>query len=295
MDITIIGTPFNALRDVPELEHPPDGLRQAGLVAALERSGHTVTDLGDVEGFLSEDIRDPATGINDFAKWLGLSRKLAEITLPIVKQGSFPLFLGGDCRMLVGIVTGLLRHLTDVGLVFLDGHADFHTAASSPTGDPADMELAVLTGRGPQELTHIAGRFPMLQDRDVVVFGIRARDCIDDSDIKVYDSGLLSELGVQGAVDEGLRGLAERRLPVWLHLDVDVLDPDAMPVLFPEPGGLSFEECRLLMETVARTVRLLGLSVACYHPNLDQGGRVGKRLVDLIADVVSHPGMSGIM
>jgi len=54
----------------------------------------------------------------------------------------------------------------------IDGHADFHSPETSPSGDPADMELAILTGRGPERITRIAGKYPLIKDEEVVVYGI---------------------------------------------------------------------------------------------------------------------------
>ncbi|MCP4568872.1 MAG: arginase family protein [FCB group bacterium] len=287
MKIEIIGAPFNGLGTHPDIENPADGLRQAGLVSLLSANGHVVDDLGDINGFQGHDIRDPETGINDFDLWLGLSQKLSQTVGAILDRNSFPLVLGGDCRMLVGIFSALVQKKTNTGLVFLDGHADFHTADTSPTGDPADMELAILTGRGPDQITHLAGKYPMLNDRDVVVYGIRAWDHIAESDIEVYDQQRITKIGIDSAVKEGLRGFTQRELPVWLHFDVDVLDPDVMPVMFPEPGGFNFEEIQSFLKLVWNSSKIEGLSIACYHPRLDTDGSAGKRLVTLISEVLS--------
>ena len=287
MKIEILGTPFNGLGTDPDIENPPDGLRRAGLVANLEASGHIVSDSGNLDGFQCQDIPDPETGINDFGLWLDLSRKLSQSIGDMLDRESFPLVLGGDCRMLVGIFKALVQKETDIGLIFLDGHADFHTANTSPSGDPADMELAILTGRGPDQITHLAGKYPLLNDSDVVVYGIRAWDHIAESDIEVYDKKRMMEIGFERAVKEGLESFVQRELPAWLHFDVDVLDPDVMPVMFPEPGGMSFEDTRELLNLVFDSSQIEGLSIACYHPRLDTDGSSGKRLVTLISEVLS--------
>jgi arginase len=288
MRIELLGTPFNGLRSPPDIENTADGLRQAKLIPLLESKGHSVTDLGDLSGFQFQEIRDPETGIKDFDLWIDLSNDLSRKLGTILERESFPLLLGGDCSMLVGIFSAFAQRDTEVGLVFLDGHADFHSPETSASGDPADMELAILTGRGPEKIVRIAGKYPLLKDEDVVVYGIRAWDQIAESDIGVYDNKLMAEIGIKGAVEEGLENFTRRNLPLWLHFDVDVLDPEFMPVMFPEPGGLTFEEVLEFLSLVWASGRIIGMSIACYHPKLDIDGNASIRLVTLISNVLSN-------
>lgn len=285
MRIEILGTPFNGLGSPPDIENPADGLRQAKLIPLLESKGHSVTDLGDLSGFRFQEIRDPETGIKDFDLWIDLSNDLSRKLGAILERESFPLLLGGDCSMLVGIFSAFALRDTKVGLVFLDGHADFHSPETSASGDPADMELAILTGRGPEKIVRIAGKYPLLKDKDVVVYGIRAWDQIAQSDIEVYDKNRMAEIGIKGAVEEGLAKFRGNP-PLWLHFDVDVLDPAFMPVMFPEPGGLTFEEAREFLSLVRASGRIVGMSIACYHPKLDIDGSASVQLVTLISNVL---------
>ena len=287
MRIALLGTPFNGLGSPPHRENPADGLRRAQLVRHLASKGHSVTDMGDLLGFQFLDVRDPETGIRDYRTWVALSERLAEKVGDMIDREAFPLLLGGDCSMLVGILAAFAHKETPVGLVFLDGHADFHSPETSPTGDPADMELAVLTGRGPHEITHVAGKYPLLEEEDVVVYGIRARDGIDGSPIRVYDRQQMAQRGLYAVVTEGLGRFARNGLPVWLHFDVDVIDPQFMPVMYPEPDGLTVEETALFMRLVQSGARVVGMSIACYHPDLDADGSAAARLVNLLAEVLS--------
>jgi len=289
MRIEILGTPFNGLGTFSDIENPAEGLRQANLMSLLETSGHIVTDLGDLSGFQCRDIRDDETGINDFDLWLNFSQELSKIVGAMLDRQAFPLLLGGDCRMLVGIFAAFAQRETEVGLVFLDGHADFHSPETSPSGDPADMELAILTGRGPERITRIAGKYPLIKDEEVVVYGIRAWDGIGASNIEVYDRRLMVENGIKYSVKEGLKKFSQKELPIWLHFDVDALDPKFMPVMFPEPEGLTFEEAQEFLGLVWASSRVIGMSIACYHPKLDADGNAGARLVTLVSEVLSSP------
>ena len=149
------------------------------------------------------------------------------------------------------------------------------------------MELAVLIGHGPERITRVAGKYPLLKEEDVVVYGIRAWDRIAESNIWVYDANQMAERGIKEVVEEGLESLAQRGLSLWLHFDVDALDPQLMPVMFPESGGLTFEETREFLSLVWAAGRTVGMSIACYHPVLDTDGSAGARLVALILDVLS--------
>jgi arginase len=289
MRIEILGAPFNGLGNFPDIENPAEGLRQAHLISLLEASGHIVTDLGDLSGFQCQDIRDNETGINDFGMWLNLSRELSQMLGGILDRQAFPLVLGGDCRMLVGIFSAFAQRETEAGLVFLDGHADFHSPETSPSGDPADMELAILTGRGPERITRIAGKYPLLRDEEVLVYGIRAWENIGTSNIEVYDRQRMIKNGIKHTAKEGLKNFNQKELPVWLHFDVDVLDPELMPVMFPEPEGLTFEEAQEFLGLVWASGRVIGMSIACYHPKLDIDGSAGARLVTLVSEVLSNP------
>jgi arginase len=288
MRVEILGTPFNGLGSPPHWENPADGLRRAQLAQQLVSIGHSVNDLGDLVGFQFLDIRDPETGIRDYRTWVALSESLSVEVGYMLDREAFPLLLGGDCSMLVGILAAFAYKETPVGLVFLDGHADFHTPETSPGGDPADMELAVLTGRGPHAITHVAGKYPMLEEEDIVVFGIRAWDQIDESPIQVYDRQQMAQKGIHAVVTEGLERFTRRGMPVWLHFDVDVIDPPLMPVMFPEPDGLTVEKAAQFLHLVCATSRTVGMSAACYHPVLDTDGSAGARLVDLLAEALSH-------
>jgi arginase family enzyme len=101
--------------------------------------------------------------------------RLADAVGVVLDEGAFPIVLGGDCTILLGI-TLALRRRGRFGLLFLDGHADFYQPEAEPTGEAASMELALVTGRGPELVTDLEGRRPLLGDEDVVVVGFRDAD-----------------------------------------------------------------------------------------------------------------------
>jgi len=280
-ELHFIGVPFNSDGTPPELEHPPQHLRNAGLLDRLAAS-RQVRDCGDLPIPVSDGIRDARTGILNWSSWQTVTESIASAVRNARSEGGWPLVVGGDCSILVGILAGASKVDGRCGLFFLDGHGDFHTPDTSPTGEPADMELAVLTGRAPNPTDGPSG--VVLDDEDVVVLGIRERDGIDDSPIRVIDHARLIQGDLEVTVREAALVLSEK--PVWLHFDVDVVDADLMPVIFPAGNGLTFEQAETVLRTLLESGRVIGMDVSCFHPNLDSAGTATTGLVDLLSKVL---------
>ncbi len=73
----------------------------------------------------------------------------------------------------------------------------------------------------------------------------------------------------------------------WLHIDLDVLDPGSLPaVTYPQPGGPDWDQLSTALRPLARSPRLLGVSVADFRPDLDPTGELAARIVRLLDDVL---------
>ena len=150
------------------VEGLPEALKKAGLMDKLN-----AIYAGCVQPlFPYNPKRDPTTLIMNADAIKVYSIQLAEVVNTEIAKMSFPIILGGDCSIIIGTLLGL-RHNGRHGLFFIDGHSDFYQPQASITGEVADMELAVISGRGPEILTNIDGLKPLVRDEDIVVFGYR--------------------------------------------------------------------------------------------------------------------------
>ena len=100
------------------------------------------------------------------------SLRLADAVNSLLHENKFPIVLGGDCSILIGNLLAL-RRIGRYDLFFIDGHADFYRPEESPTGEVADMDLAIVSGHGPDILSNLEDLKPLVMERDVVVFGYR--------------------------------------------------------------------------------------------------------------------------
>ena len=286
MKIGILGIPFNGDGTRPEIENPAAAFRAAGLTRLKIRSGDALLDYGDLLIPVFDGYRDPSTKILNLNAWKEISRYTAKKLLSIQEDADFVIILGGDCSILLGIFGAFRLADKRVGLVILDGHTDYRDPSSSSSGEPADLELAILTGKGPSELTGLFGLPPLLQPADLVVYGYREPDLIAESNIHHYNHQVFRETGADNLAIQAL-SLLDQVDRLWFHLDVDVLDPTLMPVCFPEPDGLSIDETLAFLSTSIRSKRFIGMSVSCYHPNLDTNLEAASKVVGMLGSALS--------
>ena len=274
-------------------ERGPAALRAAGLIDGLDAA-----DRGDISTTIGSSVRDPASGLIGYRDVLAASRELSAGVTAIAAAGGRPLVLGGDCTLLIGALAGARLALAGrpLGLAFIDGHLDCYDGRTSPTGECADMELAIVTGGGPGELADLAGPAPIIDPAAAIVAGYRSEPnpetvpagpftperYLIDPRIEAIEAAEITDPAALGERIERQLSSAPGRF--WLHLDVDVLDPQVLPaVSYPEPGGLDWEQALALVRPLGVSRRLIGASVADFNPDLDPDGRYGRRLAELVA------------
>jgi arginase len=270
------------------VETLPDALRRAGLIDRL-RARHA----GRVEPEAAYDsTRDPVTLTLNAEGIASYSRALADAVGGVIDRGEFPLVLGGDCSIVLGDLLALKRR-GRYGLLFIDGHADFYQPEANPNGEAASMDLAFATGRGPDILTNIEGRRPLVNDEDVVAFGFRDADEQAQygsqplpRNLRAIDLASIRARGIEAAARDAIAHLTRDDGPergFWIHVDADVLDDEIMPAVdYRLPGGLAWEELGTVMRMAIESGRAAGLEVTIYNPKLDATGAGARGLTDVI-------------
>jgi arginase len=182
-----------------------------------------------------------------------------------------------------------LRRRDRYGLLFLDGHADFYQPEASLTGEAADMDLALVSGRGPGIVTDIDGGRPYVRDEDIVLFGHRDAEIarqygsqdVNATDITVLDLPAVRKAGVAASASAAVRRLADGEgRGFWIHLDVDVLDDAVMPAVdYRMEGGLDLEELVTVLRSAVGSGHAVGLDLTIFNPNLDPNRTIARNLV----------------
>jgi arginase len=286
-DFTIIEAPSNLGLKPDSVEHLAGALLDAGLARRLDARRHARLAVPPYDA-----RRDPDTGILNAARIRDFSIMLADIVGPVVGRGSFPVVLGGDCSILLGNLLALRRSGKRHGLLFLDGHADFYQPEASTTGEAADMDLALSTGRGPDILADIEGLRPLVRDADVAVLGPRDAEQAREygsqplpPTIFAQDLQELRRVGAEEAARAAIEHLCRPELDgFWIHLDVDVLDDAIMPAVgYRMPDGLSWQELETILNAAMRSGRARGINITIFEPKRDKAGSIARDLVNTLA------------
>jgi len=269
----------------------PSAIRYAGVVERLESLGYQVDDLGDIEIGRDRLTTDPLTGLRNLEAVVQASAKVAEKVDKIMKEGSFPLVLGGDHSIAIGTLAGISKYFKNLGVIWFDAHGDLNTPETSPSGNIHGMPLAVSLGLGETTLTQIGGYCPKIQPENIVIIGARSLDegekrLIKEKGIKVYTMHEIDRLGIPKVIEETIAYFKNRSDGVHLSLDLDGLDPLYAPgVGTPVEGGLNYRESHLAMEMLFESGMITSAEFVEVNPILDERNKTGILAVGLMASL----------
>lgn len=285
-EIAIIGVPIDLGAGRRGVDMGPSAVRYTGLQGRLEALGLRAVDLGNLPAPMVETSPQPAA--EDRLRYLqpiaALCENLANAVADCVERGQVPLILGGDHSLSIGSVSGSARGRT-IGLIWIDAHADYNTAETTPSGNIHGMALAALTGRGHPLLTGLAGRTPAIRPEHVALVGVRdidpgEREALRRSGISVFTMHEVDRRGMAAVIEEAIIRLGTDNFHV--SFDLDVVDPSEAPgVGTPVFGGISYREAHLAMEMLAQTGGLRSLDLVEVNPILDQRNATAELAAEL--------------
>lgn len=288
--ISLLGVPTDVGAGARGASMGPEALRVAGLAEVLRAQGLVVDDRGNLAGPHNPWL-PPENGYRHFDQVKAWNETLHGAVFAELQAGRLPIVLGGDHCLGLGSISAVARHCRASGkklrVLWLDAHADFNTAALTPSGNLHGMPVALLCGLGPAGLTGIGGTTPALRPEQIRQIGIRSVDpgekrLVHEHGLEVYDMRYIDEMGMRHTLEQALLGV-DGDTHLHVSFDVDFLDPEIAPgVGTTVPGGPTYREAQLCMEMIADTGRLASLDVMELNPALDVRNRTAELAVDLI-------------
>jgi arginase len=172
------------------------------------------------------------------------------------------------------------RYRGDLAVVWLDAHGDLNTPQSSPSKRFHGMVLRTLLGEGDADLTALMAR--PLEAAQVVLAGTRDLDPPERDVIAARRLTMVPPTSMK-AGPAVLRAAvrATGRNHVYIHLDLDVIDPAEFPnVIVPAPGGVSVAAVERAIRALTTTLDCVGFSVVEYAPGSHDLTGIVRRIVE---------------
>jgi arginase len=211
-----------------------------------------------------------------WARLAALYRLVAGAVADEAGHGARPVVLSGDCTTALGTMAGLQRASIDAGIVWFDAHGDVQTLETTASGYLGGFPLRLLVGYRPELIAVRLGLRPVPEHKVVLV---GARDL--DPPEAVYLAG--ARIGRADVADLGAAVLPDG--PLYVHLDVDVIDPAGVPGLrYPAPGGPGGTEVTEALRMLLATGRVAAVGIACtWHPGHDAATAIDSGLRSALA------------
>ncbi len=253
----------------------PNTMASGGIRDTLARLNATVRS--------AEAALTPAE-TTEYGGWKRLGMALGHFA-DIVRQneadGYFTVGLLATCPSMPGLVAGLQHSGSTpdpirIGMLWLDAHPDINTPETTRSGSLGGMPVAVATGRALQRMRLDAGLEPALSDQHVVMGGVRLTDPLEQD---ILDHSRIEQVSVDDlrraspAVFAQLDRLNRISDKLYIHIDLDVLDPAEVPGHGNKvPGGPTSRELAALFEQIfARYPKASAIGFATI-PTDDPGG-----------------------
>lgn len=276
-DLLLAGVPFDgAVIGRKGATGGPTAIREAfrylggwDPVRRLSLKGLAIHDLGDCKiGQLGKDTLATHQAVQ------------ADLSMALGKRGPPLVVLGGDNSLSYPTFRALHgSHGGRWGVVVLDAHYDLRSYEGQPTSGTPYRRI----------LTEVPGK--PVKGPNLVEVGIRPyanapslAEFAKQNGVRAVTADGVREHGMRDVAREAVEQAGDGVDHLFLSVDIDGLDQSIAPgCSAPGAGGLTFDEARCLVETVAADTRCRGMDVVEVAPNLDPTGNTARVAAQLVA------------
>ena len=194
-----------------------------------------------------------------------------------------------DCNGALGVLGGLQESLPPgqrIGLAYVDAQGDYNTPETTSSSMLGGMPVAVAAGKCLQRLRRQNRLKTPLEFQDIVLAGLRDLEAVERAAIIEDKIMTLSERDLTKRTPNlraAMDAVCSRTAAVYVHVDLDILDPSLAPAAgLPAPGGLSGEELGLALGTMLEYHKVAAFSVVSYNADRDADGHTLQEVMKAV-------------
>jgi len=289
--VDVIKNPYGGARNVPELSTNPDYIHAAGLERLIgEWGGELIRPV--------QDIRLDAEQERQYGEWNRMALANANFA-DAVREGSrddvITIGLEANCNNLLGMLAGL-KYDSDgnarrVGLVFIDAHGDFNVPETTLSGMLGGMPVAIAAGHALHNIRKTTGLAEPLPMSHIVWGGVRDLDPLEADRFAEYEVRQFSVQDIRelsANLKKQMRDLSDRVDVIYVHIDMDVLDPAEVPGHnLTVDDGPSSEDLAAALTLMFENPKATALGIASTPSfNLDPDGVSRQAALNLIEGAI---------
>ena len=228
----------------------------------------------------------------------------------IKNNNRFPIILAGDHSTSAGTMHGLKMAYPkdEIGVVYIDAHADIHSVYTSHSGNMHGMPLAIACSLDNEkekrnkpskqeiekweELKNIGGTTPSIKPENIIFCGLRdyeeeEKSLINQYGIKKFSAKKITYLGVKSVVNKIFDRLSHCK-HIYVSFDVDSIDPYYIPGTgTPAKHGLSLEQAMQLNIQLIKNKKVCAWEIAEINPLFDKNQEGTKSLLNIVQAVTA--------
>ena len=289
--VDVVKQPYSGARNVPEISMNPDYIHAAGLERLIgEWGGELVRPVQDTRLTKEQD--------RQYGEWNRMALANSNMAAAVRegrRKADLTIGLEANCNVLLGMLAGL-KYDADgnertVGLVFIDAHGDFNVPETTLSGMLGGMPVAVAAGHALHNIRRTSGLTEPLPMEHIVWGGVRDLDPLEAERFEEYDVRQFSVDDIR-SLSDGLKrqmdALSERVDAIYVHIDMDVLDPAEVPghdlAVRDGPSSKDLAEAMTLMFSYPKSVAI-GIASTPAGP-LDPEGVSRQAALNLIQGAI---------
>jgi arginase len=277
LQLSMLGVPLHHGQPKVGVRQGPSAIRSAGLGNRLENLGWTVEDHGNILVEPSKDIGNKH--YKHLASISDVCSRTSDHVYTARSEGKFALTLGGDHSIGLGSVAGNLRASDQLGVIWVDAHADINTPETTLSGNVHGMPVSFLMDvhnirslPGMEWMTNV----PLLAPSRLVYIGLRDLDIgekklIKDMNVLAFTMRDIDKHGIGKVMEMTMDHLCGRKSrPLHLSFDIDACDPENAPATGTTArGGLTYRDAFYLAESASESGYLTGMDMVEVNPTLE--------------------------
>ena len=201
----------------------------------------------DLKDYGTCDIGDLDLPMGDVEKDL---KEISRVTSLILKDGKKTMMIGGEHLVTLGTIREYVKKYKDLNIIHFDAHTDLREE---------------FLGRELSHATVLRKCYDLLDGGTIYQFGIRSGD---RSEFEWAKTHIHQHLFDTESLDEAIEALKDK--PVYITIDLDVLDPSVFPGTgTPEAGGITFKELEAAILKMRKLNNIVGADMVELSPDYD--------------------------